>query len=349
MNTYESLCSLLESFPEEVLSSFLSVAESVKKDLDSGRDPSGFAVGGTPDPEPGSTREPVTPCPRCGHEHVVRFGFKDGKQRFLCRGCGRTFVRTTGTIMENSRFSEDVWESLISDTLDGTVSMDSTAESLGMHHSTVFHLRHKILMALEQHFSDNPAVLGNISELDETYVLECLKGTKFSAGSLRKPRKHGARASGRGISDEQVCIMTGVQRDGGPAFATTVNRASPSAEEIGLAFSGHIADGCVAFTDGRKGYKHLETVADCLVESAKLDTQKKNGTFSLNTVNGFHSHIKEMYRRYRGVATKYLNRYNTLFSSAFRSCMDKGIVGALLGRCIAPSYSDVRESGILCV
>ena len=42
------------------------------------------------------------------------------------------------------------------------------------------------------------------------------------------------------------------------------------------------------------------------------------GLFNLNTVNSLHSYIKETYNHYRGVATKYINRYNALFSIAFR-------------------------------
>ena len=36
-------------------------------------------------------------------------------------------------------------------------------------------------------------------------------------------------------------------------------------------------------------------------------------------MNGFHSYIKSRYHFYRGVATKYLNRYNALFSAAYRN------------------------------
>jgi len=38
----------------------------------------------------------------------------------------------------------------------------------------------------------------------------------------------------------------------------------------------------------------------------------------LNTVNSLHSFIKDLYAHYRGVATEYINRYNALFSIAFR-------------------------------
>lgn len=41
--------------------------------------------------------------------------------------------------------------------------------------------------------------------------------------------------------------------------------------------------------------------------------------YHLNTVNGFHSFIKSCYNFCRGVATKYLNRYNALFFGAYRN------------------------------
>ena len=43
-------------------------------------------------------------CPYCGNADIIRYGHKCNQQRFLCKACGRTFVMTTHTIMENSHF-----------------------------------------------------------------------------------------------------------------------------------------------------------------------------------------------------------------------------------------------------
>ena len=40
----------------------------------------------------------------CVSSSVIRYGHKCNQQRFLCKACGRTFVMTTHTIMENSHF-----------------------------------------------------------------------------------------------------------------------------------------------------------------------------------------------------------------------------------------------------
>ena len=37
----------------------------------------------------------MTACPRCAHRHDVKSGKVGGTQRWLCRGCGYQFTRTT--------------------------------------------------------------------------------------------------------------------------------------------------------------------------------------------------------------------------------------------------------------
>lgn len=49
-------------------------------------------------------RSPDNPsCPRCGGTHVIRNGHKDGRQRWVCRECGRSFGPTFGTAMYRLR------------------------------------------------------------------------------------------------------------------------------------------------------------------------------------------------------------------------------------------------------
>lgn len=160
-----------------------------------------------------------------------------------------------------------------------------------------------------------PAILSGIAELDETFVLDCYKGKPVPAEAGRSARRHGARAAKRGISNEYVAICTGIQRDG-RAVAETVNRAKPSSKEICQIFGTHIEKGTLILTDGLRSYKSLEPVTGCTVVDVNQENSRE--TFNLNMVNGLHSFIKGLYIHYRGVATKYINRYNALFSVAFR-------------------------------
>jgi transposase-like protein len=41
-------------------------------------------------------------CPKCGSVKIVRNGHKCKKQAYLCKDCGKSFVRTTGSAIEHS-------------------------------------------------------------------------------------------------------------------------------------------------------------------------------------------------------------------------------------------------------
>ena len=266
-----------------------------------------------------ATNLPERPaCPYCRNKRIIKFGHRNGKQRFICKDCGRTFMYSTNTIMQNSHYERSVWADFIKDTVTG-VSLDKSAETFGFSHATAFNMRHKVLMAIQDSLDEHPVELSGIVELDETFVLESRKGTRFSESSGRSPRKHGAKAQKRGISNEYVAICTGVQRDGG-VVAASVNRAKPSKIELESIFRAHIAEDTLLLTDGLRNYNVLSDIPGCSVKNVNEEVSKK--VFNLNTVNGLHSFIKDAYEHYRGVATKYLNRYNALFSVTFRAAKE---------------------------
>jgi hypothetical protein len=215
------------------------------------------------------------------------------------------------------RHGEAVWKQAIRDTL-GAVPLDKTAESLNVTHVTAFNMRYKILSLAESSEMPEPTVLSGVCEMDGIYVLESVKGTKILEDYHREPRKHGAKASKRGISGEQVSIMAGVSRDGA-IFTKTVNRATPSKENISEIFENHIGKSMLVLCDGAKGFTALSDVAE--MRSVK----NEGGSFyHINNVNGYHSFIKGSQNgAYHGVATKYQNRYNAIYSPAYGSDIEE--------------------------
>jgi transposase-like protein len=73
-----------------------------------------------------SENEEEATCPHCDSAIIVRNGKKCSKQAYLCRSCGKSFVATTKSPIENSRSSATVWKQVISDTVEG-ISIDKTA------------------------------------------------------------------------------------------------------------------------------------------------------------------------------------------------------------------------------
>lgn len=242
-------------------------------------------------------------CVRCGSVKVARNGKQKGRQFYVCKDCGKAFTETSTSAIAYSHSSETVWKQVIRDTVDG-ISIDKTAESLDLSHSTVFNMRHKVLYCVEKAILNAPFVLEGVCEADETYVLENVKGRKIPDGYHRGPRKHGAKALKAGLSDEYICVCTGVDSDNN-CTASVVNRAAPSKAEIEQVFGEKVSTDTVLLCDGSKNYDVLDD--KCTVAHVKHP----------NKVNQFHSFIKERLRRARGVATIYLNRYNALFTQVF--------------------------------
>ncbi|MDR1256554.1 MAG: IS1595 family transposase [Spirochaetaceae bacterium] len=242
-------------------------------------------------------------CPFCGSVNILRNGKRHKKQAYLCKGCAKTFVETATFAIAYSHSGETVWKQVIRDTADG-VSMDKTAESPDLTHSTVFNMRHKILYSVEQALLGMPLQLNGVCEADETYVLESMKGRKLSADYPRSPRRHGAKASKAGISDEYICVCASVGGDKQCA-ASAINRATPGKAEIERVFGDKVTPDTVFICDGNRNYDVLEE--KCAVAHASR----------VNKVNGFHSFMKERLLAARGVATIYLNRYNALFTRVF--------------------------------
>ncbi len=87
--------------------------------------------------------------------------------------------------------------------------------------------------------------------------------------------------------------------------------------------------------DGLQGYASLVALNGGYTVQSVDKSEKDTGFFNLNTVNNFHSFIKNRYVLYRGVATKYLNRYNVLFTFAWRQ--KEEVLASLCKKLLNPS------------
>lgn len=245
-------------------------------------------------------------CPKCGalHPHLTKGGYTgSGKLMLRCHECNRRFVADHGSLTYYSHQSQDKWDELIKDTVEGN-SIAETAKDIGVSIATSFRMRHKFLGFAQ---SIVPCTLDDEVEMDEKYLSYSHKGTAVPGV---KSKKRGTPAKKRGISSEQVCLLTAVERAGN-AVLKAVNMGRPAVKDI-LELSSDIEDGTYVWTDGLPVYNSLITSKHCghkVVKTAK-DYDKVN---HLNNVNSFHSRIEAQYTKYRSVATKYINRYAALF------------------------------------
>lgn len=256
--------------------------------------------------------EDTTPksCPCCGDSDArfIKRGFSGRKQRYQCKICGKRFTYDTGKLTAYSHQTEEAWVIFIRDTL-SLMSLDECAANISVSHPTAFYMRHKLLSFLEEAIKGGELLEGVI-EADEAYVLESQKGILVTT---RKPRKHGETATKRGLSDEHFCVCVAADRDR-HFVVRCVNRGNPSADDIEEALSDRINETGVFLCDGKRAYNQL--IRAKKYEKIVLEShQDYTKAYHLNTVNGLHSRLKSMLNRYRGVSSKYLNRYLALFAA----------------------------------
>jgi transposase-like protein len=246
-------------------------------------------------------------CRHCGSMSVVRYGKRDGRQRFKCKDCLKLSCDLTNTPMYRSK-KAGKWISFIECMLKG-LSLRKTAEIVGITHVTAFYWRHKVLSALAK---ESVGTLEGIVEVDETYFLESYKGRKVI--TTRKSRKRGGSASKRGISNEQVCVLVARDRN-----KTTLSKRVGSGriltEQIDTTLTSHFQRDTVLISDAHNSYKSysaINNVEHIIINGRKKEYVKK-GIYHLNNINNYHSRLKKWISRFNGVSTKYLQLYLVWF------------------------------------
>lgn len=247
-------------------------------------------------------------CPICHKKSkMIKKGILHGKQRYQCKECGKHFIYDSHTITSYQKIKADVFYEIALDTIN-RCSLKSTAARLDVSVKTVFYNRHKFLCFLEEYLEKEDKYLSGTVEIDETYDLISEKGNRTLK---RKARKRGGPSNYRGISHEQVCIVTTTDRNGHEIFKA-VGFGKPTTSTILQHFSKRIFAESIIYCDGIFCYDKLAENTNCKL--VQLITHKSyNMVEHLNTINFIHSMIKERFAFYRSVSIKYINRYLSLF------------------------------------
>ncbi len=131
-------------------------------------------------------------CPHCGSVKSIKNGTRNGRQRYFCKDCSKTFGDTNGTVAFRSKLSVGKWIELIKLTLQGE-SCRTIAKELGINKQTALHNRHRICSVLLQFVSNQDDFKG-LAESDEYYYPLSFKDVKdpmFFLGTLgRMPYSH---------------------------------------------------------------------------------------------------------------------------------------------------------------
>jgi len=255
-------------------------------------------------------------CPSCGcAEDIIKFGKKNGTQRYRCKNCGRIFNAMARTVFEGTKKSLIVWEKYIECMLDG-LSLRKTARACSISVRTAFMWRHKILDALSQKHERETRLRGVI-EADETFFRISYKGSRHLPAG-RRPHKRGMKASQRGLSRQQVCVPCAMDR-ADSVLSKVCNLGKICTDDLVAFYREKVESGAIFCTDSESSYKKFAELNEYKLHQIPSG-KHKNGIYHINHVNAYHSRMKMFISNFRGVATKYLNNY-----IVWNNCIKMGI------------------------
>ena len=172
------------------------------------------------------------------------------------------------------------------DTMLDSRSVRRSAKQVEVAITTSFRWRHRFLRLAKD---DRPAQLTGIAEADEMYVLESHKGSRKLT---RPPRKRGGKATKRGISNEQMCIVVARDRVGGTIDAVT-GKGALTIKQLIQHLGGRLARDVLLVTDSHAAYPAFAREIG-ISHAAVLARAggRTRGALHIQNVNAYHSRVR---------------------------------------------------------
>ncbi|QAA32144.1 IS1 family transposase [Clostridium manihotivorum] len=237
-------------------------------------------------------------CPQCGSKTFNKHGFYNHIQRYKCSECDKTFSNSTSSLWSYSKKDIKAWTRFLKFTLEKK-SLRLSAKELKISLTTAFYWRHKILNSLTLQVKKE--VLGGVVHAGRVHCKESFKGcrdikskeikeSKWNMWDLRNPRK-------------SIWVFSAIS-DNGCMFATSVKphiKMKFFKEKI---FS-RVDKKSYIVPYNQDGYS--ATIAKEYNGKRFMEVEKDPRMIYLRR------NIREFIAVFRGVATKYLQRYLELY------------------------------------
>lgn len=174
-------------------------------------------------------------CPRCGSENVVSHGKSaKGRARMMRKVCGRTFSRTTGTVMFSRKLRAEKLAAMVSLTMNDT-KLKTIEGSAGITPSTAYLRRMEVYTAAKK--MREGAVLSGVVWIDEK-LIPVNEGLIWRRPDGKKPR---------GVSRNQIAVACAVDADGN-RYAEVAGKGHISSLQCLKTYGKHIATGSAMCT-----------------------------------------------------------------------------------------------------
>ena len=254
-------------------------------------------------------------CPECGSEQVQtrQQNYRDHLHRYYCEACGKWFIDTTGTFLEATNVSLRRWVYFAREVDKGRAA-GPIGEEIGVTRKTARRMAKTIRQALhaqrEVHAQREgwlPELSGEV-EADDVHVKGGQQGRDVSEQEGgRTARTRGLSERGRGTyAGDRPLVVSWVERDGrGRVFELRRNAGKKSLLSSALS---HVEKSSQVDTDTWGGYRLLGEVYQHRSVKHSEEYVSEEGAHC-NTAESEWSIFKPWWRRFRGIAKRYLHLY----------------------------------------
>lgn len=248
-------------------------------------------------------------CPQCDSSALKKHGKYRDRSRYKCLSCTKTFNDFTNTPLAGIHSTEKIRE-FASGMAQGGVSLRKSAEEFDISLPTAFNWRHKIIQG---YTVAEARKLSGIAEADETFFLYSEKGSK-TVSKFRKPRKRGGKAKKTGISNEQVPVLFGCDRQG-ELILGVAGKGRISLKDIEDVLGDRIDDEATLCTDSHASFRAFAKNNRIKYRPVNVSKGQRvvKKVFHVQHVNSAHARMKGWMTRFKGVSTKHLNSYAQWF------------------------------------
>ncbi|SHK25023.1 Transposase [Hathewaya proteolytica DSM 3090] len=254
-------------------------------------------------------------CPHCGSTKSVKNGKNKNTQRFLCKNCGKSYIRNTNTVLYHSKKSTELWNKFVLCLIERK-SLHKSAKELNINVKTAFFWRHKLLNALKASMFTVP--LEGTMEMSHTYMLRSYKGNHSHENfTLPRPSKQrGPRWTQGNVfynepDSEKISILGTIDNTNNFLIDTALKKTVTPDDLITL-FNNALKPGSTLITDYNYKYKYLAKKFNLEHISLSRGTHKGE-KYNVDYADKLLKNMLEFFEPYKGIATKYLTNYIALF------------------------------------
>lgn len=253
--------------------------------------------------------------PKCQCKDVNKNGKSNGRQRYICKRCRCTFDEFTLSPFSSTKLGLDKWLKYCELMILG-LSIRQCAEKVGVGVKTSFYMRHRILDVINISLK-NDTVEG-IVEVDEVFIRESYKGNHSKSTTFKMPREPRKRGKGkndkkkRGISNDQICIETAIDRNGNILMGAVCN-GRITTNDIVEFFDGKLGKDITFCVDSHKSYIGVKKDLNVELKQVPRGKSMLDSVYHLQHVNSLHSAFKRWLMPFNGVSSKYISNYLAWF------------------------------------